>query len=108
MTSPAPHATGADAHASKLSTVQAVLVAELRDGCDGWSGDAFCISADIAALGAKEIERLAHMLWLRTHQLELQQKYWLRDAELALAGDVRAIRNRVEMSKLGPVEIVQS
>lgn len=34
------------------------IVDELRNGEAGWSGDAACVSADAAARGATEIERL--------------------------------------------------
>lgn len=36
------------------------------------------------------------------------QRGWLEAARLALAGDVRAIRGRVEMHDAGPVELVLS
>lgn len=38
------------------------LVKRLRDAHDGWSGDACCVSAEVAAEGADEIERLRNAL----------------------------------------------
>lgn len=52
--------------------------------------------------------RASHMLDFRTHQLKLSGDKWCEAAEEALAGNPAALRNRVEMRKLGPVEFVQS
>lgn len=38
------------------------LVTKLRAASDGWSGDAFCVGADVADAGADEIERLRTVL----------------------------------------------
>lgn len=48
--------------------------------------------------------------WMKWTQkrLELNRAMFLRDAKLALAGDVRALRNRVELMEAGPVSIVLS
>ncbi len=43
------------------------LIERLRDGKDGWSGDAVCVSAGIAAIAADELDRLtAEYASLRT------------------------------------------
>lgn len=55
-----------------------------------------------------DADQLRFLLRLRDRQSESSRRYWVRAAEEALAGDPRALRNRVEMAKLGPVEIVQS
>lgn len=36
------------------------------------------------------------------------QRGWMRDAREALAGDLRALRDRVEMHDAGPVDVVLS
>jgi len=41
-------------------------------------------------------------------RLEVQRKHYLRDAKLALNGDMRALRNRVEMMEAEPMPIVPS
>ena len=53
-------------------------------------------------------DRLLHFLKLRDRQIVQSQNYWLRAAEEALAGDPRALRLRVEMAKMPPVDIIQS
>lgn len=55
-----------------------------------------------------ERDRAQHFLRLRDRQITTLRKFWLRDAEEALAGDLRALRNRVEMAKADPVEVVLS
>ncbi len=41
-------------------------------------------------------------------RLAASQKYWLRAARMALAGNASELRNRVEMFDAEPLEIVQS
>lgn len=41
-------------------------------------------------------------------RIEMMQKYYLRDAKLALGGDLRALRNRVAMMEAEPMQIVPS
>lgn len=53
-------------------------------------------------------ENAERMLRLRNRQLATQRKFWLRDAKEALTGDLRALRNRVEMAEADPVEVVLS
>ena len=55
-----------------------------------------------------ERDRAQHFLRLRDRQITTLRKFLLRDAEEALAGDLRALRNRVEMAKADPVEVVLS
>jgi C4-dicarboxylate-specific signal transduction histidine kinase len=48
--------------------------------------------------------------WMNWTQkrLEINRAMFLRDAKLALAGDMRALRNRVELMEAEPVPIVLS
>ena len=48
--------------------------------------------------------------WMKWTQkrLEINRAMFLRDAKLALAGDMRALRNRVELMEAEPVPIVLS
>jgi len=41
-------------------------------------------------------------------RLDMSTKYWMRAAKAALAGDMRELRNRVDMIEAGPLEIVLS
>lgn len=54
-----------------------------------------------------ETEKDYWQAWARK-RLEMQRKYWLRAAKSALAGDMRELRNRVELSEAEPMDIVQS
>lgn len=38
------------------------IVSRLLDPSDGWTGDAYCVAAEVAAEGAAEIERLQALL----------------------------------------------
>lgn len=57
------------------------------------------------ALEPSEKERW--QAWARK-RLEIQRNHWLRAAKAALAGDMRELRNRVELSEAEPVEVVLS
>ena len=48
--------------------------------------------------------------WMKWTQkrLEINRAMFLRDAKMALAGDMRALRNRVELMEAGPVTLVLS
>ncbi|REF70420.1 hypothetical protein [Paracoccus versutus] len=41
-------------------------------------------------------------------RLTMSTKYWMRAAKAALDGDMRELRNRVEMIEAGPLDIVLS
>ncbi len=56
----------------------------------------------------EEARRLKFFLDLRDRQLIMQRDSWVKAAELALAGDLRALRLRVDMAKAGPLQIVAS
>lgn len=45
--------------------------------------------------------------WARK-RLDIQTKYWMRAAKSALAGDMRELRNRVELIEAGPLDVVLS
>lgn len=45
---------------------------------------------------------------IRERQLKQCNDFWYRAAKEALAGDSRALRNRVEMYEAPPVEVVLS
>ena len=47
------------------------------------------------------------MNWVRK-RLEIRNAMFLRDAKLALAGDMRALRNRVELMETEPMSITLS
>lgn len=51
------------------------------------------------------IETVLSILTLRDRQLSFLRKMWVRDAKEALDGDLRSLRNRVEMYEAPPVEI---
>ena len=77
------------------------------------------LRADLAEAQAK-IARLTEALdekqddgknfWMKWTQkrLEINRAMFLRDAKLALAGDMRALRNRVELMEAEPVSLVLS
>lgn len=45
--------------------------------------------------------------WARK-RLEIQREHWLRAAKSALSGDMRDLRNRVELAEAPPIELVLS
>ena len=49
-----------------------------------------------------------HRADLRERQLKQCNDHWLRAAREALAGDMRALRNRVEMADAPSVDVVLS
>jgi hypothetical protein len=57
---------------------------------------------------ALEIEQLRRFVRQRDRLAANSRKYWIRDAKEALNGDVRALRNRVDMAEADPVDVVPS
>jgi hypothetical protein len=55
-----------------------------------------------------ENERLAHSLPVRDRQAVASRKFWVRAAKAALAGDVRELRNRVDLAEAEPLDVVLS
>lgn len=56
----------------------------------------------------KALEEIERTIKRRQRQAETTRKFYLRDAKEALAGDMRALRNRVALMEAGPVEVVLS
>lgn len=55
-----------------------------------------------------DLDRAVRLLKQRDRLAESSRKYWVRAAESALAGDMRELRNRVELAKAPPLDIVLS
>ena len=55
----------------------------------------------------REAEKAYWQAWAKK-RLNIQAKFWIRAAKSALAGDMRELRNRVELHEAGPVELVLS
>ena len=55
-----------------------------------------------------ETDRLERLLVLRDRQIARSEHFWMRAAKKALDGDMRELRNRVEMIEAEPVEVVLS
>lgn len=67
-------------------------------------------SADLLVELEFQIREKAKKHWLEWHhkRSEISRNSWLRAAKSALAGDMRDLRNRVDLAEAGPVEIVLS
>lgn len=84
-------------------------------GCKSWSrlpkahqepyiGDA---EAAIAALADNAPDRVFWQNWA-AKRLEINRSQWLRAAKRALDGDLRDLRQRVELAEAPPMQIVAS
>jgi hypothetical protein len=60
-----------------------------------------------AAEQIRETEKAYWQAWAMK-RLDIQAKFWVRAAKSALAGDMRELRNRVELHEAEPVEVVLS
>jgi len=49
--------------------------------------------------------KLRHLLIQRDRQANISRKFWVRAAKAALAGDMRELRNRVDMAEAWPMKI---
>lgn len=57
---------------------------------------------------ADEIERLERIIARRDRLAETSRTFWVRAAKAAMAGDMRELRNRVDMAEAPPVDVVLS
>jgi hypothetical protein len=85
----------------------------VHDGSETWDGDVaatlYGILRDSRAIDPEtDIPAKEHwQAWARK-RLDIQSQHWLRAAKAALSGDMRELRNRVELAEAAPVEVVLS
>ena len=92
-----------DATGSAIADAVLQFVSRLQSECEANARRIARVPDMEAALIAQDAE-----LKRLRRRMEMQSKYFLRDAKQALAGDPRALRNRVEMMEAEPLEIVLS
>ena len=61
----------------------------------------------LSARDAPTDEKTKWQTWARK-MLDIQSRFWVRAAKAALAGDMRELRNRVELAEAEPVDVVLS
>lgn len=72
-------------------------------------GDLRELQDAIAEALTKEREKQKdHWLAWSRKRMDISREFWLRASKKALSGDMAELRNRVELSESGPVEIVLS
>jgi hypothetical protein len=91
-----------------MPTTDANLVARLREKArPNTLAQAVVEKDDLRAL-LEQNDRLERDIARRDRMAATSQRFWIRAAKAAMAGDLRELRNRVDLAEAPPVEVVLS